>query len=269
MQHFRAPPVAALLRTQRCSVSNGRFGLRGVGTLRAQQQHEIHGRTVLPTRQPDEVARSREGLSARPNGIDNDRHTSPRTNPPPRSSFARMNDARPLPDTIARQGASEDARALAFVGLAEAEVPGLYRLATLIVGNATLAEDLVGDAIERGWRTWPQLREPERFRAWITRIVVNACRDELRRRQRVRFVALEPGASTGFAPVERIDERDAIARAFATLDADERAVAVLRLDQDLELPEIARRLGIPLGTAKSRLHRALARMRTELSRTDP
>jgi len=164
--------------------------------------------------------------------------------------------------------ATPDARSAAFVALAEAELPSLYRLAALIVGNDALAEDLVSDAIERGWRTWPQLRDAERFRPWITRIVVNVCRDELRRRQRVRFVALEGETSRPGRAFDTIDQRDAIARAFASLDADERAVAILRLDQDLELPEVARRLGIPLGTAKSRLHRALGRIRAELSRAD-
>ncbi|HET7027866.1 MAG TPA: sigma-70 family RNA polymerase sigma factor [Candidatus Limnocylindrales bacterium] len=167
---------------------------------------------------------------------------------------------------VSRTGAEQ--RAAAFVALAQAELPSLYRLAALIVGNEALAEDLVGDAIERGWQTWPQLRDAERFRPWITRIVVNGCRDELRRRQRVRFVALEDESGRPSPATDSIDARDAIARAFASLDADERAVAVLRLDQDLALREVARRLGIPLGTAKSRLHRALAQMRTELSRTD-
>jgi RNA polymerase sigma-70 factor (ECF subfamily) len=177
-----------------------------------------------------------------------------------------MNEAGLSGIGVSRTGVEQ--RAAAFVALAEAELPSLYRLAALIVGNEALAEDLVGDAIERGWRTWPQLRDVERFRPWITRIVVNACRDELRRRQRVRFVALEDETPRAPRTTDSIDERDAIGRAFASLDVDERAVAVLRLDQDLALPEVARRLGIPLGTAKSRLHRALGRMRAELSRTD-
>jgi RNA polymerase sigma-70 factor (ECF subfamily) len=179
-----------------------------------------------------------------------------------------MDDARRLSDVGPSQDAA-DARTRAFVALAEHEVAGLYRLATLIVGNEALAEDVVGDAIERAWRTWPRLRDPERFRPWITRIVVNACRDEVRRRSRIRFVGLDAGTDRTAPAGPSLDERDAIGRAFATLDADERAVLVLRLDQDLEVPEVARRLGIPLGTAKSRLHRALGRIRAELSRTEP
>jgi RNA polymerase sigma factor (sigma-70 family) len=162
-----------------------------------------------------------------------------------------------------------DDRGRAFVALAEHELASLYRLASLIVGSEPLAEDLVGDAIERAWRTWPNLRDQDRFRAWLTRIVVNACRDELRRRGRVRFVVL--GADFGSAirgGVDDVAERDALARAFAALNTDERAVAILRLDQDLDLAEVARRLGIPVGTAKSRLHRAIGRMRSELSRTE-
>lgn len=178
-----------------------------------------------------------------------------------------MDEAHRLTNLPQARRAPEEARSRAFVRLAETELPSLYRLAALIVGSDALAEDLVGDALERAWRTWGDLRDADRFCPWLTRIVVNACRDELRRRARIRFVSLneegrqpEPGAL--------VDDRDAIARAFASLDADERAVAVLRLDQDLPLEEIARRLGIPVGTAKSRLHRAIARMRAELSRTE-
>jgi len=58
-----------------------------------------------------------------------------------------------------------------------------------ILGNAADAEDAVQEAVVRAWRAWRGLREAERFEPWFDRIVVNVCRDRLKRRRLVRFVA--------------------------------------------------------------------------------
>src|SRR3954470_560785 len=79
-----------------------------------------------------------------------------------------------------------------FVRLTRSELDRAYRLAGLILGNAADAEDAVGDAIERAWSHADELREPDRFQAWFDRIVVNACRDRIRRRGRRPFFQHRP-----------------------------------------------------------------------------
>src|SRR5436853_5099879 len=69
-----------------------------------------------------------------------------------------------------------------------------YRLAGLILGDAAEAEDAVGDAIEAAFRHARELRDPARFGAWFDSILINRCRDRLRRRGRVRFIALPDDA---------------------------------------------------------------------------
>jgi len=83
-----------------------------------------------------------------------------------------------------------DARAAAFRGLIEAELDRAYRLATVILGDRYDAEDAVHDAAEAAWRRWSDLRDEQRFQAWFGKIVVNACRDRLRRRRRRRLVEI-------------------------------------------------------------------------------
>lgn len=163
-----------------------------------------------------------------------------------------------------------DARASAearerFIRMAERELDRAYRLAGLLLGNGADAEDAVGDALERAWRDIGRLRDTERFQAWFDRIVVNACRDRLRRRGRIRFVELE-GQDGGRAPdaFRAVLDSDEAFRAMAALSSDEREVVVLHFWADLTLESVAERLGQPVGTVKSRLHRALGRMRDAL-----
>lgn len=153
----------------------------------------------------------------------------------------------------------------AFIRMAERELDRAYRLAGLLLGSGADAEDAVGDALERAWREIGRLRDPERFQAWFDRIVVNACRDRLRRRGRVRFVELD-GQDPGRAPdaFRAILDADEAFRAMTSLTPDEREVIVLHFWADLTLESVAERLGHPVGTVKSRLHRALGRMRAEM-----
>jgi RNA polymerase sigma-70 factor (ECF subfamily) len=151
-----------------------------------------------------------------------------------------------------------------FVRMAEGELDRAYRLAGLILGSGGEAEDAVGDALERAWREIDRLRDMDRFQAWFDRILVNACRDRLRRRGRIRFIRL-PGDDSPLAPdpFAAVLQADAAARAMRDLPDDEREVVVLHFWADLTLEAVADRLGRPVGTVKSRLHRALARMRVE------
>jgi RNA polymerase sigma-70 factor (ECF subfamily) len=144
-----------------------------------------------------------------------------------------------------------------------ADIDRAYRLAGLILGSASDAEDVVGDAIERFHRSMGQLRDRTQAQAWFDRIVVNACRDLLRRRRVVRFIAIEAaeGRASERDPFAVVLDADAAGRALRILPPDERAIVILRYWADLPIDAIGRRVGIPAGTVKSRLHRALARMR--------
>jgi RNA polymerase sigma-70 factor (ECF subfamily) len=156
-----------------------------------------------------------------------------------------------------------------------AELTRAYRLAGLFLGNAQDAEDATQDALLRAWRSASSLRDPARFDAWFDRILVNACRDRLRRRGRIRFIGLEnEGSLTSADQFGELLERDAVLRRLTALDDDLRLVVVLHYWGDLRLEDLAERVGWPVGTVKSRLNRALAKMREGIepagdARVDP
>lgn len=150
-----------------------------------------------------------------------------------------------------------------------------YRLASVILGPGPEAEEIAHDAAAAAWARRRSLRDPDRFEAWFTRIVVNACRDRLRERRRRPVVSLD-AAHAGEAGIDgRMDggsigpghaaaDRDALERALRTLEPDEIVVVVLRFWRDLPVESIAERLGIPAGTVKSRLHRGTHKLRAAL-----
>ena len=151
----------------------------------------------------------------------------------------------------------------AFAELAGAAITRLDAVARLILRDRELARDAVQDTLVRAWRDLPGLRDPDRFDAWLHRLTVNACLDlTRRRRRRVTEVEIDPIREFGIADeTDVLALRDQLDRAMARLEPEQRAVVVLRYWMDLPLPEAAATLGIPLGTAKSRLHRAIAAMR--------
>jgi RNA polymerase sigma-70 factor (ECF subfamily) len=161
----------------------------------------------------------------------------------------------------ARQGDHD-----AFAQLAGATSPRLDSAAWLILRDAEQAKDAVQNALVRAWRDLPTLRDPDRFDAWLNKLVVRACIDEARRLRRHRVdVELTPLMTPAVDGLEsRIADRDQIERGFLRLDPEMRAVIVLHHYLDLTLPDVAAALGMPIGTAKSRLHRALGLMRAAL-----
>lgn len=158
-----------------------------------------------------------------------------------------------------------DARRAGFLAGARPALDRGYRLAGLLLADAHEAEDAVQDALIVAWQSFDTLREADKFGAWFDRILVNGCRDRLRRRNIVRFIPMdgepEPASQDPFVA---FIERDALLGGLGDLTADERIVVVLRFWADFPLEGIAERLGWPLGTVKSRLHRALGRLRTTL-----
>jgi RNA polymerase sigma-70 factor, ECF subfamily len=158
----------------------------------------------------------------------------------------------------------------AFTTLAADAIARLDAAARLIMRDGDLARDAVQDALLRAWRDLPGLRDPARFDAWLHRLLVNACLDTLRRRRRRPIeVELTPisGPTVGdFASV--VADRALVDDAMRRLEPEGRAVIVLHYFLGMPIPDVAVALGIPLGTAKSRLHRSLARMRTAIEGAD-
>ena len=155
-----------------------------------------------------------------------------------------------------------------FARLIDGRLERSYRLARLILRNDADAEDAVQDSVVAAWRQWRQLREPARFDAWFGRILLNRCRDRLRRAERTHNVDLSPSLAAGSGDFAQADRRMDMAAAFERLNADQRIAVVLRYWADLTVDDIGQRLGVPPGTIKSRLHHAISRLRDELSRTE-
>ncbi len=120
------------------------------------------------------------------------------------------------------------------------------------------------------WRQLANLRDPDRFEAWARRILVHACYAEVKRRSRwvmdadVEESLVDPASIGGHA----IHDRDELERAFRGLSIDHRAVFVLHHHVGLPLVEVASTLGIPQGTARSRLHYATQALRRALEASD-
>ena len=156
----------------------------------------------------------------------------------------------------------------AFAELARREGDRALRLAYVIVGSRSDAEEIVQDSLFQAWLSLPRLRDPARWSAWFRRLLVNAARDRARRVVRLAEVPIEGVATTLGAQGERFAsllDRDELRRAVSRLAMDDRTIIALRYGADLEVPDIADALSIPLGTAKSRLHRALGRLREILA----
>ena len=184
-------------------------------------------------------------------------------------ALAMPNRTRTWEATLRIQTAAD--RSDLFSSLATGELDRAYRLAGLILSDAGEAEDAVGDALERAWASLDRLRDPAGFSSWFDRILVNVCRDRLRRRRIVRFIPIEPalGRAEPTDPFRQILDRDEVLQSMRQLPDDERVVVVLHYWADLTLQGVAERLGWPVGTVKSRLHRALARMRPISTKLPP
>jgi RNA polymerase sigma-70 factor (ECF subfamily) len=155
----------------------------------------------------------------------------------------------------------------AFDELIEPRLERLFRMARAIVRSESFARDAVQDACVHAWRELPSLRDAERFDAWLTQIVVNGCRSQLRgtKRREVREIALNEPDSKGRSPQIRSEERllgdrvvdaEAVRRAFVRLNPDHRTVLVLHYVDDRPVAEIAAAMGVASGTVKWRLSRA-------------
>jgi RNA polymerase sigma-70 factor (ECF subfamily) len=151
----------------------------------------------------------------------------------------------------------------AFAVLVRGSIARLDAAARLILRDPELARDAVQECLVRAWKSLPGLRDPDRFDAWLHRLLVHSCFDLLRhRRRRVIEVELDPIDAPVVGDVSRdIADRDELDRVLQRLEPEWRAVVVVHYFLGLPLPDVAAVLGIPVGTAKSRLHRSLEVMR--------
>jgi RNA polymerase sigma factor (sigma-70 family) len=153
---------------------------------------------------------------------------------------------------------------LAFEQLLERDAPIAYRAALAMLRSPTDAEDAMQEAALRAWERLPQLREPDAWTAWFRRIAVRTAFDHARRGYRSRELVLDLEVA-GDDPTPAADERLGLLAAMGSLSPDDRAILGLRFGADLQVADVADALGMRLGTAKARLHRALGRLRMALS----
>lgn len=177
------------------------------------------------------------------------------------------NEAVSADEALVRRAQTGDAAA--FARLVATRIDRCYRLAWSILSNDADAADATQEAFVAAWRQLPRLRDPAAFEGWLNRIVANAARMARRHRVRLREVSVQPAyPDDQSSPAERqpdarahtaIDDvanNDAIGRAFDRLRPQDRIILVLHHVEERPVAEIARSLGIPVGTAKWRLHAA-------------
>jgi RNA polymerase sigma-70 factor (ECF subfamily) len=154
----------------------------------------------------------------------------------------------------------------AFVDLVRSRGDRLFAIAYRILRDVDRAEDALQDALVIAWRDLPDLRDPDRFNAWVHRLLTNVCiADAGRERRRVANLHVLPfDDPTAPDDLLTLADRDQLDRGFRRLNADERAILVLRHYVGYEPTEIAELLGLSAGTIRSRLHHAHRAMRAAL-----
>jgi RNA polymerase sigma-70 factor (ECF subfamily) len=156
----------------------------------------------------------------------------------------------------------------AFSQLVSSSIGHLTAVARLILRDEERARDAVQDAFLDAWRDIRGLRDPDRFEAWLYRLIVHACRTHARRERRRSVVEIQLGVTPEVAQdggrLGDMELHDQLERGLRRLTTDQRAVLVLTYYLDQPLAESARILDIPLGTMKSRLNRATQALRAAL-----
>ena len=169
-----------------------------------------------------------------------------------------------MQDRLVEQAQRGDAEA--FDSLARMVGDRCLAIAVRILRDIDLAEDAVQAALITAWIELRSLRDPSRFEPWLHRILTNACYTEARRRRRwsegLRILPA-PGA---YGPDEFLtaDDRDMLEHAFRRLTVEQRTVLVFHHYLGLSISEVATRTGLPVGTAKSRLHHATRALRASI-----
>lgn len=157
----------------------------------------------------------------------------------------------------------------AFDRIVALRLDSVYRITLGITGNAADASDATQDAFIAAWRGLTGLRDPERFDAWMTTIVVNASRLQIRRRNRVREIQRAVSSQPSHQPDVLDHDALSLIEGISRLPLDQRVVIALHHLDDQPVEQVAARLHIPVGTVKSRLHTGRAMLRTLLDERTP
>jgi RNA polymerase sigma-70 factor (ECF subfamily) len=155
----------------------------------------------------------------------------------------------------------------AFDALVRAASNRLYGIAWRILRDQYLAEDALQQALIAMWNGMPQLRDPDRFDAWTYRLIVRAATAESRRTKRIPTTTLladDAEPSRAADEIRAVADRDALERGFSRITPEQRAVLVLQHYAGLSQAEIADVIGVPIGTAGSRLHYAARALRAAI-----
>lgn len=143
------------------------------------------------------------------------------------------------------------------------------RYAMHMLGNREDAEEALQDAFTRAYRSLCRCEDPERFGAWLFRILVNRCRTlGARRGRRARTFVVDESALLDAAedhPADRTAWREEIGRALAQLRAEQREAFLLKYVEDLGYDEMSRLTGVGVSALKMRVMRACDRLRDLLS----
>jgi RNA polymerase sigma-70 factor (ECF subfamily) len=150
-----------------------------------------------------------------------------------------------------------------FARLIEPHLAAGYRLAVSMLNDRGQAEDVVQEATFRAWRSVDQLRSSSRIRPWFLSIVANRCRSVRSTRWWSIILTPQPGAGRP-SPADVADTRADLARALRRLSPEERAAVFLRFYEDMNSQEIGEVLRISASAVRSRIHRALRRLRVDL-----
>jgi RNA polymerase sigma-70 factor (ECF subfamily) len=154
----------------------------------------------------------------------------------------------------------------AFSALASASARRLYAVARLILHNDALAEEATQEALVVAWRDLSALRDPNRFGAWLHRVLVRECyKHAYRERRRIEVEGQVRPLAGDFDPSRQSIVSEQIERGFARLSVEQRTVLILHHYLGYSFPEMADALGIPVGTVKSKVSRACAAMRKALT----
>jgi RNA polymerase sigma-70 factor, ECF subfamily len=157
----------------------------------------------------------------------------------------------------------------AFEELVRGRIDDVFRVALTILSNPSDARDATQEAFVAVWRSLPSLRDPDRFDPWLRQITVNSARMTLRRRRRVREIALPADVDPDGLGRPLMGQGDVAAtdfdRAFERLSVDQRALLAAHHLDGRSVAGLAGELGIPAGTVKSRLHAARAALQRALA----
>jgi len=145
----------------------------------------------------------------------------------------------------------------------------LYRYAYFVLGSPELAADAVQDAVISAFEQIKSLRKPEAFKAWLFKILSNTCNKHIGDKVRQRETVLYDDGLGGLALVEALPAEDImdLKQAFTVLDPIQRQIVLLCVVEGYKSREVAQMLSSTPGTVRSKLARALKKMREELERT--